>query len=456
MQRERFTSRLGFILISAACAIGLGNVWRFPYITGQYGGAAFVLIYLAFLVLLGVPIMTMELAVGRGSQRSVASSFSALRPDTKKWNFFGYMAMAGNYILMMFYTTITGWMFYYFVKMVSGAFTGLDAEGVAGVFGNLVSNPVTMTIWMIITITLGFFIVSQGLNRGVEKTTKIMMILLLLIMLGLVVKSVTLPGAKEGLLFYLKPDFSKIKEAGILEVIFAAMGQAFFTLSVGIGSIAIFGSYLEKDKSLTGEAISITLLDTFVALMAGLVIFPVTSAFGVSVGQGPGLIFVTLPNVFINMSGGRIFGSLFFLFMSFAAFSTVLAVFENIVAFAMDLWGWTRKKAFYVNTPLLILLSMPAVLGFNLWSGFAPLGEGTIVLDLEDFILSNNLLPLGGLVYVLFTTRRYGWGWDNFLQEANTGEGMRFPSWAVFYCKWILPLIILIVFVGGYLEKFFL
>ena len=456
MQRERFSSRLGFILISAACAIGLGNVWRFPYITGLYGGAAFVLIYLIFLVLLGIPIMTMELAVGRGSQKSVASSFTDLQPRGSKWHLFSYIAMAGNYLLMMFYTTVTGWMFYYFFKMVSGAFTGLDAVGVAGVFGNLVSSPVTMTIWMMITITAGFFVVSRGLNKGVEKTNKIMMLMLLAIMVGLVIKAVTLPGAAEGLRFYLSPSFSKIQDAGMLEVIFAAMGQAFFTLSVGIGSIAIFGSYLGKDKSLTGEAVSITILDTMVALMAGLMIFPITSAFGVSVDQGPKLIFVTLPNIFVNMAGGRIFGSLFFLFMSAAAFSTVVAVFENIVAFAVDLWGWSRKKAFYINTPLLILLSMPAVLGFNLWSSFAPLGEGTIVLDLEDFIVSNNILPLGGLVYVLFCTRRYGWGWKNFLEESNTGAGMRFPSWAAFYCKWILPLIILIVFIGGYLKMFFI
>lgn len=456
MQRERFSSRLGFILISAACAIGLGNVWRFPFITGLYGGAAFVLIYLIFLVLLGIPIMTMELAVGRGSQKSVASSFSELEPKGSKWHLYSYIAMAGNYLLMMFYTTVTGWMFYYFFKMATGSFQGLDAQGVASVFEGLVSDPITMTLWMMATITAGFFIVSRGLNKGVEKTNKAMMLLLLAIMVGLVIKSVTLPGAKEGLLFYLKPDFSKIKEAGLFEVIFAAMGQAFFTLSVGIGSIAIFGSYLGKEKSLTGEAVSITLLDTFVALMAGLIIFPTTSAFGVPVGQGPGLIFVTLPNVFVNMNGGRIFGSLFFLFMSAAAFSTVIAVFENIVAFAMDLWGWSRKKAFYVNTPLLILLSMPAVLGFNLWSSFAPLGEGTIVLDLEDFLVSNNILPLGGLVYVLFCTRRYGWGWNAFLEESNSGEGVKFPHWAAFYCKWILPLIILIVFVGGYLEKFLL
>ena len=456
MQRERFSSRLGFILITAACSIGLGNVWRFPYITGQYGGGAFVLIYLAFLVLLGLPIMTMELAVGRGSQKSAAKSFDALEPPGTHWHNFRYLAIAGNYLLMMFYTTISGWMFAYFYKMLVWEFKGLDPDGVAGVFGAMVSSPGYMIFWLIITVVLGFFIVSLGLNKGLERTTKYMMSALLVIMVGLVIRALTLPGASEGLSFYLKPDLSKIQEAGLWEVVYAALGQAFFTLSIGMGSIAIFGSYIDKSRSLTGEAISIIALDTTVALMAGLIIFPSAFAYNVPVGQGPGLIFVTLPNVFVNMTGGRIFGSLFFLFMSFAAFSTVLAVFENIVAFAMDLWDWSRKKAFLVNTPLLILLSLPTVLGFNLWESFAPLGPGTIILDLEDFIVSNNILPIGGLIYVLFSTRKGGWGWENFLEEANTGAGIKFPKAVYFYVKWILPLIIIGVFIAGYAEKFLL
>lgn len=455
MERERFSSRIGFILICAACAIGLGNVWRFPYIVGKYGGGAFVLVYLLFLILLGAPIMTMELAVGRASQRSAASAYRVLEPKGTKWHWISYPHMAGNYLLMMFYTTITGWMFSYFVKMATGTFSGMNADQVAGVFGDMVSKPLPMIAWLVVVIVLGFFIVSLGLKNGVERVTKAMMTLLLMIMIGLVIRAVTLPGATAGLEFYLKPDFAAMREAGMWEVIFAAMGQAFFTLSVGMGSIAIFGSYLNKDKTLTGEVVTITALDTFVALMAGLIIFPATSAFGVEVGQGPGLIFVTLPNVFANMAGGRIFGTLFFLFMSFAAFSTVIAVFENIVAFAMDLWNWTRKKAFMINAPLLILLSLPVVFGFNIWSGFAPLGEGTIVLDLEDFIVSNNILPLGGLSYVLFCTTRYGWGWENFLQEANTGRGLLFPRGTYYYLKFVLPIIILVVFFVGYYEKFF-
>ncbi len=454
MQRERFSSRLGFILISAACAIGLGNVWRFSYITGQYGGGVFVLIYLAFLILLGLPIMTMELAVGRGSQKSAATSFDVLEPPGTEWHNFKYLAITGNYLLMMFYTTITGWMFAYFYKMVTWQFKGMDPDAVAGVFGAMVSNPVYMGFWMVLTIGLGFFIVSLGLNNGVEKVTTYMMSLLFIIMFGLVARALTLPGAGEGLSFYLKPDISKIHEHGLWTVIYAALGQAFFTLSIGMGSIAIFGSYIDKDRSLTGEALSIIGLDTLVALMSGLIIFPAAFAYGIEPGAGPGLIFVTLPNVFVNMAGGRLFGSLFFLFMSFAAFSTVLAVFENIVAFSMDLWNWDRKKAFYVNTPLLIILSIPMILGFNLWESFAPLGPGTIVLDLEDFLVSNNVLPLGGLIYVLFTTRKSGWGWENFLAEANTGSGVKFPRGVYFYVKWILPLIILVVFIAGYLDLF--
>lgn len=454
MQRERFSSRLGFILISAGCAIGLGNVWRFPYIVGTYGGAAFVLIYLLFLLILGLPIMVMEFSVGRASRVSAARSFDKLEPKGTKWHWYKYGAMAGNYLLMMFYTSIGGWMVYYFIKMASGGFTGLDTDGVAGVFTEMLSHPLTMTAYMIFVVLACFLICGMGLQNGVEKTTKVMMILLLLLMLILAVRSVTLPDASEGLKFYLYPDFGKLVENGLFETIFAAMGQAFFTLSLGIGAIAIFGSYIDKDRSLTGEAICVTSLDTFVALIAGLIIFPSCFAYGVDPGQGPSLIFITLPNVFNAMNGGRIWGTLFFLFMIFAAASTIIAVFENIISFAIDLTGCSRKKAMAGNLIAIILLSMPCVLGFNLWSGFTPFGEGTNVLDLEDFIVSNNLLPLGSLIYLLFCTCRYGWGWDNFLEEADSGNGVKFPKWARIYVSYILPLIVLFIFVQGYIAKF--
>ncbi|MCI8649261.1 MAG: sodium-dependent transporter [Anaerotruncus sp.] len=455
MQREKFASRLGFLLISAGCAIGLGNVWRFPYITGKYGGAAFVLIYLFFLAALGLPIMVMEFAVGRASQKSAALSFNLLEPKGSKWHLYSYGAMLGNYMLMMFYTTVCGWMMIYFVKMVSGEFTGKTPEQVGAVFGDMLSQPLLLTIWMVIVVLLGFGVCSMGLQNGVERITKFMMCCLLLVMLVLVFRSVTLPNAAEGLTFYLMPDFSKISEVGLSEVIFAAMGQAFFTLSLGIGAMAIFGSYIGKDRTLTGESINITLLDTAVALMAGLIIFPACSAFGVDPGEGPSLVFITLPNIFNTMAGGRLWGSLFFIFMTFAALSTIIAVFENIVSFGMDLWGWPRKRVVLFNIALIILLSMPCVLGFNLWSGFHPLGGSSNIQDLEDFIISNNLLPLGSLVYLCFCTSRYGWGWDRFIKEADTGNGIKFPAWLRFYVTWILPAIVLIIFVQGYWTKFF-
>lgn len=452
--RERFASRLGFILISAGCAIGLGNVWRFPYITGQYGGAAFVLIYLLFLVILGMPIMIMEFAVGRASQKSAARSFHVLEPKGSKWHFTGYAAMAGNYLLMMFYTTVGGWMLAYVVKMMTGEFVGLSPEEVGGIFGSMLGQPGYMTAWMIVTVMIGFFVCSLGLQNGVERITKWMMSCLFIILLALCVRSVTLPGAAEGIAFYLIPDFGRMMEAGIAEVVFAAMGQAFFTLSLGIGAMSIFGSYISKDRSLTGEALSICALDTTVALLAGLAIIPACFAFGIDPGQGPGLVFVTLPNIFNQMVGGQLWGTLFFIFMSFAALSTVIAVFENIISFAMDLWGWDRKKAVVVNAILIVVLSMPCVLGFNLWSGFAPLGDGSTIQDLEDFIVSNNLLPLGSLLYLLFCTSKHGWGWDNFIAEADTGIGIKFPKAIRFYVSYILPLLILFIFVMGYWQKF--
>lgn len=452
--RERFSSRLGFILISAGCAVGLGNVWRFPYITGQYGGAAFVLVYLIFLVLLGLPIMIMEFAVGRASQKSAARSFHVLEPAGTKWHLQGYACMAGNYLLMMFYTTVGGWMAAYIFKTLTGEFKGLDSDGVAAVFNDMLARPGYMTFWMVLVVLLSFFICSLGLQKGVERITKAMMSCLFLILLILCIRSVTLPGASEGLRFYLIPDFTRFTENGVGNTIFAAMGQAFFTLSLGIGAMAIFGSYIGKDRSLTGETINICLLDTLVAFLAGLIIFPSCFAFGVDPGQGPGLVFITLPNIFNQMVGGRIFGVLFFVFMTFAAQSTIIAVFENIISFSMDLFGTSRKKTVLINGIAIILLSLPCVFGFNIWSGFQPLGAGSTIQDLEDFIVSNNLLPLGSMVYLLFCTSRYGWGWKNFLAEADTGKGVKFPAWARVYVSYILPLIVLFIFIMGYYQKF--
>ena len=452
--RERFSSRLGFILISAGCAVGLGNVWRFPYITGQYGGAAFVLVYLIFLVLLGLPIMVMEFAVGRASQKSAARSFHVLEPAGTKWHLQGYACMAGNYLLMMFYTTVGGWMAAYIFKTLTGEFKGLDSDGVAAVFNDMLARPGYMTFWMVLVVLLSFFICSLGLQKGVERITKAMMSCLFLILLILCIRSVTLPGASEGLRFYLIPDFTRFTENGVGNTIFAAMGQAFFTLSLGIGAMAIFGSYIGKDHTLTGETINICLLDTLVAFLAGLIIFPSCFAFGVDPGQGPGLVFITLPNIFNQMVGGRIFGVLFFVFMTFAAQSTIIAVFENIISFSMDLFGTSRKKTVLINGIAIILLSLPCVFGFNIWSGFQPMGAGSTIQDLEDFIVSNNLLPLGSLVYLLFCTSRYGWGWKNFLAEADTGKGVKFPAWARVYVSYILPLIVLFIFIMGYYQKF--
>lgn len=455
MQREKFSSRLGFLLISAGCAIGLGNVWRFPFITGKYGGAAFVLLYLVFLVLLGLPIMVMEFAVGRASNKSAALSFDTLEKQGTKWHWHKYSSLAGNYLLMMFYTTIAGWMLIYCVKMLSGTFTGLTAAEVSKVFAGMTASPLLMGLSMAAITVCCFLICSAGLQNGVEKITKWMMLCLLGIMLVLAVHALTLSGAKEGLRFYLFPDFEKLKGTNLMNAIFDAMGQAFFTLSIGMGSIAIFGSYIDKTHSLTGEAVRVTMLDTGVALMAGLIIFPACFTYGVSPDSGPNLIFVTLPNVFISIPGGRIWGSLFFIFLLFAALSTVIAVFENILAWWMDLKGWSRKKAVLVNLPLMLMLSLPCVLGFNVLSGFEPLGAGSNIMDLEDFLVSNNILPLGSLVYLLFCTQKCGWGWKNFCAEANTGSGLKFPKWARIYVSYILPLIVLLIFVQGYVSKFF-
>lgn len=454
MKREKFGSRLGFILISAGCAIGLGNVWRFPYITGQYGGAAFVLIYLLCLVLLGLPIMIMEFSVGRGAGCSIAMAFDKLEPLGTNWHCYKWFGIAGNYILMMFYTTIGGWLLIYLYKMAAGNFEGMDAAQIEGEFGALMGRPVLMTVCMAFVVVLCFGIVRLGVQKGVEGITKIMMVLLLFLLIVLAVRSIMLPGADAGLKFYILPDFEKMRKAGILEVISAAMNQSFFTLSLGIGAMAIFGSYIDKKRRLAGEAAAITILDTGVALISGLIIFPASFAFGVNPDSGPNLIFITLPNIFNSMAGGRLWGAIFFLCMFFASVSTIVAVFENIIAFAMDLTGCSRGKAVAVNLLAILVLSMPCILGYNVLSGFNPFGEGSAILDLEDFIVSNNLLPLGSLVYVLFCTTRYGWGWKGFLAEANTGQGPKFPKWVRGYVTYIIPLIVIFLFIQGYWSKF--
>ena len=453
-QRETFQSRLGFLLLSAGCAIGIGNVWRFPYVVGANGGGIFVVIYLLFLAIMGVPVLSMEFAVGRASRKSPVKAYQELEKPGSKWHLHGYVALLGNYVLMMFYTTVAGWMLYYFYSFVTGAFTGLDTEGVQGMFGEMLASPGINVFWMVVVVILGIMICSLGLQAGVERITKVMMIGLLSLMIILAIHGVFLEGGMEGLKFYVLPDVEKMKSVGIGQVIVSAMNQSFFTLSLGIGAMAIFGSYLEKNNTLLGESVNVAVLDTFVAITAGLIIFPSCFAYGVDPGEGPSLIFITLPNVFNSMAGGKIWGALFFLFMIFAAASTVIAVFENILSFAIDLTGCSRKKAVIVNIVVVAVLSMPCVLGFNVWSGFMPFGKGSGVLDLEDFLVSNNLLPLGSLIYLLFCTSRYGWGWKNFLKEADTGEGLKFPKWAKFYVSYILPLIVLFIFVQGYISKF--
>lgn len=452
MEREKFSSRLGFLLISAGCAIGLGNVWRFPYITGKYGGAAFVLVYLFFLLVLGLPIMVSEFAVGRASQKSIARSFNVLEPKGSKWHWYRYFGIAGNYLLMMFYTMVGGWLIAYFVKMAKGEFVGLDTNGVAVVFSEMTSNTGYMIGFMILTVCLGFLVCSFGLQNGVEKVNKIMMVCLLLLMLVLVVRAVTLPGASEGLAFYLIPDFGKMKEHGLSEAVFAAMGQAFFTLSIGIGALAIFGSYIGKERRLAGEALNVLILDTMVAVVAGLIIFPSCFAFGINPDEGAGLVFLTLPNVFNAMPAGRFWGSLFFVFMAFAAMSTIIAVFQNIIAFAQDLWGWSIKKAVCINLVAIIVLSMPCILGFTSWSHITILGKS--IMDFEDFLVSNNLLPIGSLVYLLFCVSRYGWGFDNFIKEVNTGKGLKMPAGIRLYLLIGLPAIVLFIFAQGYWSLF--
>ena len=459
--RENLGSRLGFLLLSAGCAIGLGNVWRFPYITGRYGGAAFVLIYLAFLVILGLPVMICEFAVGRASKKSMAAAFEQLEPAGTKWHWYNGFAVAGNYLLMMFYTVVSGWFLKYFFQMISGKFVGLSGDDIVNVFVNeTVGNPKTLLIWMVVVIVIGFGACFLGLQKGVERITKIMMSALFVIMVGLAIYVAFIPGSRAGYAFYLKPDFKALVsgEHGLWDTIYAAMGQAFFTLSLGIGSMEIFGSYIDKKHSLTGEAVRVIGLDTFVAICAGLIIFPACTAFNVEASSGAGLAFMSLPNVFNSMGpvAGRIVGGFFFLFMSFAALSTVIAVFENIVAFPMDRFGWSRRKSVLINFVAILILATPAALGMNVWSG-VHFGSHIGSIDaLEDFIVSQNLLPLGSLIFLCFCMHKKGWGWDGFIAEADTGDGLKFPKNKVvqFYLKWIAPVIILVVFVAGYFDIF--
>ena len=453
-QRERFSSRLGFILVSAGCAIGIGNVWKFPYLCGQFGGASFILIYLFFLLVLGIPVLMCELAIGRKSQRTAAKAFNVLEGKGTYWHQLKYITIVGCYLLMMFYTTVTGWMLSYCVQHIQGNFVGATPDDVGAAFGNLLGSPGTMLFWTILTCVIGTIVCTVGMEKGVEKVSKFMMVALLLLIVVLAIRSVTLDGAEAGIQFYLVPDFNKMAEIGFGNVIFAAMSQAFFTLSLGIGAMLIFGSYIDKNRSLATEAVTITALDTFVAIMSGFIIIPSCFAFGIEPDAGPSLIFVTIPNLFAQMPGGQFWGAIFFLFLSFASLTTIIAVFENIIKFVCDNSGWDRKKSAFVNGILITILSIPCVLGFNYWSNFQPLGEGSAVLDLEDFIVSNNLLPLGSLAFVLFCTRKTGWGWAGFLEEVNSGKGLQFPNSVSGYMSYVLPLVIIVVYLKGYYDKF--
>lgn len=449
MKRESFKSRLGFILISAGCAVGIGNVWKFPYVTGQNGGGIFVLFYLLFLIAVGVPVLTMEFAVGRASKKSVVGCYQELEKKGSKWHLHGYVALFGNYVLMMFYTTVSGWMLSYFYRFLRNDFKGLGPEAVAEEFSGMLADPYGMAFWMAVIVIGGFLICSFGLQAGVEKISKPMMIGLLLLIVVLAFHSIALDGGMEGLKFYLVPDWGKVEKSGLVNVIIAAMNQAFFTLSLGIGAMEIFGSYMSREHTLLGESLRIAVLDTLVAIVSGLIIFPACFAYGVDPGAGPELIFITLPNVFSSMPGGNIWGSLFFLFMTFASFSTIIAVFENIIACCMDKWKISRRKASVINGILLLIASLPCVLGYNVWSSFQPRGAGSAVLDLEDFIVSNLLLPAGSLIFLLFCVTRWGWGFDRYLEEANAGAGVKIPRFLKGYVTWVLPCVILIILILG-------
>ncbi len=447
MKRESLGSRLGFILLSAGCAIGIGNVWKFPYMAGRYGGGAFVLVYLFFLAILGIPVMTMEFAMGRASRKSPVRMYQEIEPKGSKWHLHGYAAMAGNYLLMMFYTSVTAWMLQYFVKMAKGDFVGADSAMVETIFNNMLAQPKTLTIYMIVVVLLGFGVCAVGLQNGLERVTKVLMLALLGLMLILAVNSMFMDGGVEGLRFYLLPDFQRMADIGVGNVIVGAMNQAFFTLSLGMGSMAIFGSYINKERTLLGESVNVAVLDTFVAFCSGLIIFPACFAYDVEVGSGPSLIFITLPNIFNDMSMGRFWGSLFFIFLSFAALSTIFAVFENILSCTMDLFHWSRKKACLVNAIAMIFLSMPCILGFSVWKNIQIAGKN--IMDMEDFAVSNLLLPIGSLLFVLFCTTRYGWGWDKFMAEANEGKGLKVAGWMRPYVTFVLPIIVTIILVLG-------
>ena len=451
MEREGFKSRLGFILVSAGCAIGIGNVWKFPYVAGQNGGGLFVLVYLLFLAIMGIPILTMELSLGRASRKSLVKAYKKLEPKGSKWHVHGWFSLAGNYLLMMFYTSVSGWMVDYGWKFATGGFKGVTAEGADKVLSDMLANPIELIIFMAFTVILGFAVCAGGVKNGLERVSKWMMIALLVLIVVLAVNSVFLENSVEGLRFYLMPDFSSIEKVGLFNIVSAAMSQAFFTLSLGIGSMQIFGSYMSKDHTLAGEAIRITVLDTFVAIMSGLIIFPACFSFGVEPTQGPSLIFVTLPKIFINMPAGRLWGTLFFLFMSFASFSTLTAVFENIISSCMDNFGWSRKKSTLLNCVFMLVMSMPCLLGFNVLSGVQLFGLD--ILGMEDFIVSKLLLPLGSLIILLFCSFRFGWGFDNYLKVANAGEGMKMPKALAPYFKYVLPLLLLFVFVTGFIQQ---
>ena len=447
-ERGSFQSRLGFILVSAGCAIGIGNVWKFPYVAGENGGSVFVLFYLIFLILMGIPVLTMELAMGRASGKTLVNGYKALEKEGNKWHIHGWVCMIGNYLLMMYYTTVSGWMVNYFFKFATGRFENLTEGGSASVFEEMLGDPTQLAIFTIITVLLGFGVLSFGVQNGLEKVNKVMMILLLCLIVILAIHSIMLEGASEGLKFYLLPDMGKAKSVGIGKVITSAMSQAFFTLSVGMGSIEIFGSYMSKDHALTGEAIRICALDTFVAIISGLIIFPACFSYNIKPDAGPSLIFITLPDVFINMAGGRIWGTLFFLFMTFASFSTVTAVFENLVACTNDNFGWSRGKSIAVNCIFMLIASLPCVFGFNIWSDVNLIGARGI-LDSEDFLVSNLILPAGSLIFLLFCVTKLGWGFDNYIAEVNTGDGMKLPGALKWYLKLVLPVLILIIFIQG-------
>ena len=454
MQREKLGSRLGFILLSAGCAIGVGNVWKFPYMVGQNGGGMFVLIYLFFLTIMGIPVMTMEFAMGRASQKSPVCMYKPLEPKGSKWHIHGYFAMIGNWLLLMFYSVVSGWMLKFFVDTAMGKFEGENTQQIAEHFNIMLSNPTSMIFYTAIVLIIACVVCSIGLQSGLERITKVMMIMLIIIMIALAINSVFMPGSSEGLHFYLLPDIAKMKEVGTVNVIVGAMNQAFFTLSLGIGAMAIFGSYIDKKRSLLGESVNVAVLDTFVALASGLIIFPACFAYNIQPDSGPSLIFITLPNIFNNIPMGRLWGSLFFIFMSFASLSTFLSVFENIVSCSRDLFGWSRRKTCIINGILLFILSMPCALGFNLFSNITPFGDGSTIMDLEDFLVSNILLPVGSLIFILFCVCRYGWGWDKFTAEANAGKGIKVKNWMKFYMTFILPIIALSILIIGLVEKF--